>query len=1545
MIKLFEPFRPKIKLHIRQDFLQELWDKYVPVTSESYDNISLIYLKGAPGEEDKGTKQVRILVDLVLKNVVMQISMSQNPMLITRNVMGGSLNYTLNHYLAQLKRTDLQTFQALNQYITYLRQAEEGNKRFESWRTDSQMLLRMEKEYQTLRQFSQSLRELSSVRAFEIERRLGNELLRSMDKTEYRILAKSMVWQERHRIAEYIRNCEETEYRQITERLERETAFSEPAAAESGHTSEEKRALLSERIEEHFDQEKFWKFYHKVLFPEKENHLVPEGMLILEKNRKRMIYHLEQLSNERNHYFWELLRERTAEIYDRQRTQVSGKDQSLEINSIQSLNRRRTQVSEEEAKQNDENQESVKVSRMFCTKLEKMYKEYLLEMSESLQDIVEEVQSREGGESSIINQAVQEMPETDLPQNFQQSISGEVRLFYPEALQTFRDMVRQLERNVEYDLEEQKNRIVEREREVLNRYQDVLHTKEILLEYQEARLSERAVEKLWSWSGALLTNMKYPRETRHFGEQQEKTEVIVPETIEYRSELQSFIELLNDYGKQHSFHIEYRESSRINRTVQEMLMQARELDSKQYSLLIGVLLDMIQVRRQAALRLPEKAVEKLWDWSRALLVDMKYPFKNHASTDIVAENMALEENPTIEYRNELQSFIEQLNNYGKQHSFHIEYRESGSINKTVQEMLMQIRELDSKQYSLLIRVLSDMIQVRQKSAREMQKTDWPRDFQRSISSGVRPFYSEAEKESPAILRQKESYDSEVEKIFRTYSGTQLDEESVRKLRNWSEALQGGSPLILQELIAAELRKNQEIVSQERTVTGLREAQELISQERTVTELQKDRETVLQNLTERVTAEEQVGFTTEFEKLIGHLNEYGQQNSFHIEYMENSLTNESIQELIDYTRELDSEQYSLFVKALSNMIEAQRTVQERNGKDFAQISHLASGTEFQTYNSEEEMEKNAILLSEEPYEYEVEKIFRTYYGAELKEAMVRRLQNWSEALQETQEREAVLRNPGTEMSEESKAEYRTDFRKLIGRLNEYGQQNTFHMEYTDSSLKNESVQELLQFIRRLAPSEYVLFVRGLAGMIRTQRRVVREWTENNSMWRHLRDPSVEAHLPDTETGRDYSAAVRPEELRDHDVERVFRSNYGTQLTAEAVRELQNWSEALQEDSGSGRQEKEEVLSERIRESTDLIEGDIQTEIIRQHIRQAKDRSELLQLVEQVKHHAGEAVRLEYREEQILNPSIQKLLRHIRQLDEEQHRIFIQQLSKMIEVQQSMRAWQNADSEMYGMTEENEIQRLQRKMAGREKPSAVQESSLPAEQNELSDYENHILDQRIHPAGQTLRFGHRDNREEIYEIYPELSRRIREYEILRKERYETVIRQVSYFMGSEVKGTTAVRLPDRGEAGREEAGRRETGREEAGRGEAGREEAGRREAGKAEAGSGEAGRTVLNQEPRLIPEHQTYESRQELKHAALREQTPVGRQVQDGRMDEERIRMKSVQAQMDVRLKQVEQQMKQVELRTNKKEDIREATEKIKKLLQEELHLEKLRRGLT
>ena len=36
MLKLRKPFSQKVQLHIRQDLLQKLWDKYVPEDSAEY---------------------------------------------------------------------------------------------------------------------------------------------------------------------------------------------------------------------------------------------------------------------------------------------------------------------------------------------------------------------------------------------------------------------------------------------------------------------------------------------------------------------------------------------------------------------------------------------------------------------------------------------------------------------------------------------------------------------------------------------------------------------------------------------------------------------------------------------------------------------------------------------------------------------------------------------------------------------------------------------------------------------------------------------------------------------------------------------------------------------------------------------------------------------------------------------------------------------------------------------------------------------------------------------------------------------------------------------------------------------------------------------------------------------------------------------------------------------------------------------------------------------------------------------------------------------
>lgn len=1428
MIKLFEPFRPKIQLHIRQDFLRELWDKYVPVSSESYDHISLVYLKGITGEADKGTKQVQVLVDLILRNINLQINMSRNPMLVTRKVVNNSLRYTLKHYLTQLKRTDLRTFQDLNQYVTYLRQAEAENKRFESWRSDSQVLRQMEKEYHILQRFSQNLRELSSVRSFEIERRLGNELLRSMKKTEYRIFAKNMVWQERQQIAEYIRNCENTEYRQIVERLVSEPELKAVWDKENFIS----KGFLLERIEKYFGQEELWKFYHKVLFPKKdrykevitfseeviydEKNLIAEadmhgeenivleqdtgsekvyrfhkGILIWEKNRKGMVQYLEQLSGEKVHYFWERIQDRVAEILDRQESEFL----------------------REKAEPETEDPESLNVYRMFYAKLEKMQKDYLLEISESLRDIVEETQKQDGAEilTHIMNlrtllrnsespvelekvvTTVEEAENEHLIKKTadQEPEDGQIRSL---AIQSFQNVVHRIERNVEYSLQEQKNRIVKREIDVLNRYQDILRTKgtiweslwqeeaekEFLLKYKELPLSEKAVQKLWSWSKALLVDPEYRSEDHTVQKQQENTETVRQDAV--------------------------HESERNMDIADEKVVSERNMD-------------------------------------------------------IAEEKVVSNESVAIEYRTEYQKLIKRLNDYGKQYSFHIEYRENSIINEQVQELIMQTRKLEPEQYSSFIRVFSDMIQVRRRKIRE--------------DTAI----------SRQILRQMESYDTEVEKIFHTYYGVQLDEKAVRKLQDWSEALQEGSRLILAD--------------------------------HTVTEFQEDQEIVLQNLDEGMTIEER----TEFQKLIEQLDQYGKHRSFHIEYIESSLTNAVIQELITYVRNLDSEQYSLFIKALTNMTEARQVVQEWKMRDLAQASGQDSSA-VQALDLEEKKENAAIPHSEVSYDDEVEKIFRIYYGVQLDKEAVRRLQLWSKTLQESG-MSALQELPVTESQKNPEQEM--VLRNLIGQMNEYGQKNAFHIEYIERSLTNKSVQE----------SRYL------------------------------------------------------------EVEKVFRSNYGTQLTTEAIRELVDWSEALQESGRPGRQEKEEFLSEDSRKSKELMEGDMQTEIIRQHIQQAKDRMELHQLVEQVNHYAGEAVKLEYREEQLYNPSIQKLIWYIRQLDEEHHRIFVEQLSKMIEVQQSMQAWENADTNMYNLPEENTVHRVQRDTAGPDKELrsrnkkllvqekslpdlkkqlSVQEKSLPDLKKQLSAQEKSLLDLKDqltvqagnqsgwkprsansenHSSAQTLRFSNRIS-QRVYEIYPELSHRIQEYEAWRKERYEKEIRQLMVNRPGNVFLYRPLRLNTTSDYTAEKKKVQE--RDLTGWNQENIQTAYQTEWNQENIQA--AYQTERNQEnikvpyqiewnqkSNLIPEHHPYESQQELKHAAPGGQTQPLQQDQAGRIQEERIQMKSVQAQMDVRLKQVEQQLKQVEIRAGQKENVRETAEKIKKLLHEELHLEKLRRGMT
>lgn len=1402
MIKLFEPFQSKIQLHIRQDFLQELWDKYVPVSSESYDHISLIYLKGMPAEAEKGKKQVQVLMDLVLKNLFMQINISQNPMLVTQTGVSKSLQYTLKHYLAQLKRTDLQIFQSVNRYMNYLRQGEAEHTRYEFWKKDSLVLRQMEKEYHVLQQFSHSLRQLSSEKAFEIEKRLGNDLIRSLKKTEYRVFAKNMVWQEREQIEAYIRSSSQTEYRQIVERLEKESALYELVTAQKEGTDEnnpgtDNRQVISKeflirQIEEHFTQEEFWKFYHKAVFPEKEMYSgemvrFPESILIWEKNRKRMIQHLETSGSEAVHYFWKQVREQIAEMYDRQET-----------------------VTLKHQEQNEEKQSSSAIYRTFSEKLLETEKKYLLEMQENLHTIVRETEKQDGSEIII------EKPSILLKE------SSEV--------QTFRNQIDQIQKDVEYRLEEQKSRIVEQELKTLDHYQDVLHLKEIvrdslrqeeiefhmdgsyerefLLKYHELHLSDTAVQKLWNWSNILLTNTEY-----------ELSGHIVNEHIDSK--------YIEDSGTVFGNRVHV---SGTNTEISE----------------------------------------------------------NHVSSDV---------NVNIEQRAEFQKLIENLNNYGEQRSFCIEYRGINFTNKDVQELIHQTSHMNEEQYSQFVSVLSDMMQVRQQIVRErMEKeTELTQSVLRTLSteSLVSDLESEAERDSAGVMRQERSYYRNVERIFRSQYGTRLTSETVRKLYDWSEVLQTYGAVIPDRDTADELHKDQQpVIRNLEIVNESHWNQERILQNHdTVNEIDRNQESASTSLKDTVTIEDK----TEFEKIIKSLNDYGKQYSFHMEYQESALANVVVQELLNQTRQMNQEQYSLFVEAFSNMIQVRQTVQERMERELTQIHTSTLPMETQSIPPKLENTGTVIQQSDNLYFTEVERIFRSNYGTALTVETVRKLHDWSKALQranesyenqETFSQDIHLRNVNEEVTREEQKE----LEKLIGQINTYGEQYSFRIEYRKSSLAKVAVRELLSRIRQVDSEQQVLFIKALSEMIRAQ-QIVRERMEK------------ESHV--------------------HDAERVFRLSYGTQLTAEEIKELHDWGEALQAQYKAGQPESEKLAFADSRNSAEYMTGDMQTEIIRQHIQQAKDRSEYHQLVEQVNHYAGEAVHLEYREELLRSPSIQKLIQHIQRLDEEHHRSFVTNLSRMIEIQQSMQAWESVNAESHGYSQENVLHREHTVVTEQEKESGNTEVNLLVQEQRVTE--------------PTMRFRHKF-RQRIYDIYPQLSRRIQEYEVQRSKKYETeLIRltanssEISYlFRTLRLHTPSTVSFPGLNPENVPQPVLFQPESEHA-------SEVYRTHPGK-------TGKEELNRIPALLPESQNYESQQSLQHAAPKGQITSRQQEQDGFMQEERIRMKSAQAQMDVRLKQVEQQLKQVEVKAAGKEDVRETAEKIKKLLHEELHLEKLRRGM-
>ena len=120
MLKLRKPFSRKVQLHIRQDLLQKLWDKYVPEDSAEYGRIELIYPDAGGGYMGGEPRQIQILVNLVLRNRILQAGLSGagGTLAAAAEKMEGSVLRAEKCFLTQLRCYDVRLYRAVNRSIS-----------------------------------------------------------------------------------------------------------------------------------------------------------------------------------------------------------------------------------------------------------------------------------------------------------------------------------------------------------------------------------------------------------------------------------------------------------------------------------------------------------------------------------------------------------------------------------------------------------------------------------------------------------------------------------------------------------------------------------------------------------------------------------------------------------------------------------------------------------------------------------------------------------------------------------------------------------------------------------------------------------------------------------------------------------------------------------------------------------------------------------------------------------------------------------------------------------------------------------------------------------------------------------------------------------------------------------------------------------------------------------------------------------------------------------------------------------------------------------
>ena len=607
MLTLREPFIRKVHLHIRQDMLRRLWDKYVPASSPEYGQIELVYRKDAPGDMGKQPEQIQLLLHLLLKMKKLQINLVQYPALmkIGQKQMESSLQRMEQYYALQLKCSDLAMYRTVRQYFTLLKQAEEDGRRYQGWQKNHQEIERQKDEYRLLSLFSEKLQNELTEYSVSRLRTMEREFVDSLSDTEYGMLAEALIWQEKTELIEYFKGRETTQCKEIVKKLKKDADMGQLLASLQNQSPKKKLVAAADKLE----QKEFSPFYWQVVDLEDVN---PQ-MIIWKRSKTEMLRSIDEMGSESLQKVWA------------QMETVGSVKENKHVFSEKMLHlRNRYQRNE---------------SKNLQKRIAVMLKENALE---GIADIVD------------MEQLMQDISMIEYTEK-SEGDTGEPEFLFRESEQlVLRDGAYQVIRNLEREQEIRRERIEQQQAQAVETYQNAYHqivrTESIPVRQQEniAQSSERIFRKqdqeqlaeeddkqesvgellqngdkqllnvsyrsLWEWGETLLFHSEHqqewedadilaaPKPEELLSDETNQDEIqtqLIRRQIEMAKDRNRLQRLIRQVNHQADIQLVYTDTQLRMPQVQALLQYIQELDEKQYGAFVKEFVQILKLRKRS----------------------------------------------------------------------------------------------------------------------------------------------------------------------------------------------------------------------------------------------------------------------------------------------------------------------------------------------------------------------------------------------------------------------------------------------------------------------------------------------------------------------------------------------------------------------------------------------------------------------------------------------------------------------------------------------------------------------------------------------------------------------------------------------------------------------------------------------------------------------------------------------------------------------------------------------------------------------------------